>query len=163
MGGKFIPGIYHINYNVMRYMIGSGFSTEIYEWVWFSKILNTCMGGGVFSKSQPYVCTQRYRKRPSHGIQNYQMIQPFFPPRSAEKLRQRKRTGYGFAPLGMTRIGEAGGLWKLQSRYFHKVLLYELMMSMYYEYYIKLYVTYIYLLKYMYHNWNTLKIYSSQV
>jgi hypothetical protein len=25
---------------VMKYMIGSGFSTEIYEWVWFSKILN---------------------------------------------------------------------------------------------------------------------------
>jgi hypothetical protein len=30
MGGKFIPGIYHINYTVMKYMIGSGFSTEIY-------------------------------------------------------------------------------------------------------------------------------------
>jgi hypothetical protein len=25
---------------VMKYMIGLGFSTEIYEWVWFSKILN---------------------------------------------------------------------------------------------------------------------------
>jgi hypothetical protein len=30
MGGKFLPGIYHINYTVMKYMIGSGFSTEIY-------------------------------------------------------------------------------------------------------------------------------------
>jgi hypothetical protein len=30
MGGKFIPGIYHSNYTVMKYMIGSGFSTEIY-------------------------------------------------------------------------------------------------------------------------------------
>jgi hypothetical protein len=40
MGGKFIPGIYLSNYIVMKYMIGSGFSTEIYEWVWFSKILN---------------------------------------------------------------------------------------------------------------------------
>jgi hypothetical protein len=34
---------------VMKYMImvGSGFSTEIYEWVWFSKILNTKRGGHV--------------------------------------------------------------------------------------------------------------------
>jgi hypothetical protein len=49
----------------MKYMIGSGFSTEIYEWVWFSKILNIWMG--VFWKSQPCVCTQKYRKRPSGG------------------------------------------------------------------------------------------------
>jgi hypothetical protein len=28
--GKFIPGIDHINYTVMIYMIGSGFSTEIH-------------------------------------------------------------------------------------------------------------------------------------
>jgi hypothetical protein len=25
---------------ITKYMIGSGFSTGIYEWVWFSKILN---------------------------------------------------------------------------------------------------------------------------
>ena len=30
MGGKFIPGIYYINYTVMKYIIGSGFSTELY-------------------------------------------------------------------------------------------------------------------------------------
>jgi hypothetical protein len=30
MGGKFIPGIYRINFTVRKYMIGSGFSTEIY-------------------------------------------------------------------------------------------------------------------------------------
>jgi hypothetical protein len=29
MGGKFINDIYRINYTVMKYMIGSGFSTEI--------------------------------------------------------------------------------------------------------------------------------------
>ena len=33
-------GIYHTNYTVMKNMIGSGFSTEIYEWVLFSIILN---------------------------------------------------------------------------------------------------------------------------
>jgi hypothetical protein len=44
-------------------MIGSGFSTEIYEWVWFSKILNIWMGG--VWKFQRYVCTQKYRKRAS--------------------------------------------------------------------------------------------------
>jgi hypothetical protein len=38
------------------YIIGWGFSTEICEWVWFSKILN--IWKGVFWKSQPYVCTQ---------------------------------------------------------------------------------------------------------
>jgi hypothetical protein len=42
-------------------MIGSGFSKEIYEWVWFSIILNIWMG--VFWKSQRYVCTLKYRKR----------------------------------------------------------------------------------------------------
>jgi hypothetical protein len=30
MGGKFVPGIYYSNYTVMKYMTGSGFSTEIY-------------------------------------------------------------------------------------------------------------------------------------
>jgi hypothetical protein len=30
MSGKFIPGIYHSNYTVSKYMIGSGFSSEIY-------------------------------------------------------------------------------------------------------------------------------------
>jgi hypothetical protein len=32
MGGKFIPGIYHSNelITVMKYIIGSGFSTETY-------------------------------------------------------------------------------------------------------------------------------------
>jgi hypothetical protein len=52
-------------------------------------------------------------------MQNYQMIQPFLPPRSVEKLwrlsKAKERTGYGFAPLGMKKIGEAGGLKELQS------------------------------------------------
>jgi hypothetical protein len=30
----------------MKYMIGSGFSTEIYEWIWFSKILQYMKKGG---------------------------------------------------------------------------------------------------------------------
>ena len=29
----------------MKNMIGSGFSTEMYEWVWFSKILNIGIEG----------------------------------------------------------------------------------------------------------------------
>ena len=63
MGGKFIPGIYHSNYAIMKYMIGSGFSTEIYmNGYGFQKYW--IYEWGVFWKSQRYVCTQKYRKRP---------------------------------------------------------------------------------------------------
>ena len=63
MGGKFIPGIYHSNYTVMKYMIGSGFSTEIYmNGYGFQKYW--IYEWGVFWKSQRYVCTQKYRKSP---------------------------------------------------------------------------------------------------
>ena len=42
-------------------MNGSSFSWKLYEWGLFSKTFNIWMG--VFWKSQPYVCTQKYRLR----------------------------------------------------------------------------------------------------
>jgi hypothetical protein len=45
MGGKFIPGIYHINYIVMKYMTGSGFSMEIYEFGMVFKSIEYMKGG----------------------------------------------------------------------------------------------------------------------
>jgi hypothetical protein len=48
MSGKFIPGIYHINYTVMKNIIGSGFLTEIYECMgMIFKNIEYLNGGGV--------------------------------------------------------------------------------------------------------------------
>jgi hypothetical protein len=61
MGGKIMTGIYHINYTDMKYMIGSGLSTENMGMV-FKNI--EYMNGGRFENLSG---TQKYRKRPPPG------------------------------------------------------------------------------------------------
>jgi hypothetical protein len=77
MGGKFIPSIYHSNYTTMKYMIASGFSTEIYmNGYGFQKYYEYMNGGCFENLSGTSVPKSIGRGPPGYGAEKKKIVLP---------------------------------------------------------------------------------------